>query len=110
MRQIGRGVGVCLKLETPTLGQNPDSVGLRLHSPGLYVATANADDDGGGGDEDADGAAAADDWTICGKCCRRRPPLAHHCRRCGQCVRKMDHHCPWSVTQLYHQSFMCGSN
>jgi palmitoyltransferase len=35
------------------------------------------------------------DWTICGKCCRRRPPLTHHCRRCGQCVRKMDHHCPW---------------
>jgi len=45
-------------------------------------------------------AAAADDWTVCGKCCRQRPPLAHHCRRCGQCVRKMDHHCPWSVTKL----------
>lgn len=35
------------------------------------------------------------DWNVCQKCLMHRPPNAHHCRRCGHCVRKMDHHCPW---------------
>ena len=52
-------------------------------------------------DDDDDDECDAADWTVCGKCNRRRPPLAHHCRRCGQCVRKMDHHCPWSATSLF---------
>jgi ribosomal protein L40E len=36
-----------------------------------------------------------DNWTICQRCEMWRPPRAHHCRICGRCVRKMDHHCPW---------------
>lgn len=35
------------------------------------------------------------EWTICIKCEAYRPPRAHHCRTCGRCIRKMDHHCPW---------------
>lgn len=33
--------------------------------------------------------------TLCKKCKSMRPPRAHHCHVCGQCVLKMDHHCPW---------------
>ena len=35
------------------------------------------------------------DQEFCFRCVQRRPPEAHHCSVCGQCVRKMDHHCPW---------------
>ncbi|OBZ88684.1 Palmitoyltransferase PFA4 [Choanephora cucurbitarum] len=32
---------------------------------------------------------------FCKKCDAYKPPRAHHCRQCGRCVLRMDHHCPW---------------
>ncbi|XP_063700463.1 palmitoyltransferase ZDHHC20-B isoform X2 [Culicoides brevitarsis] len=32
---------------------------------------------------------------FCDKCCIIKPDRAHHCSVCGDCVLKMDHHCPW---------------
>jgi palmitoyltransferase len=31
----------------------------------------------------------------CEICQHIKPDRAHHCRRCGECVLKMDHHCIW---------------
>ncbi|MEQ2192021.1 Palmitoyltransferase zdhhc21 [Xenoophorus captivus] len=36
-------------------------------------------------------------WELCNKCNLMRPKRSHHCSRCGHCVRRMDHHCPWWV-------------
>ncbi|KAK5650884.1 hypothetical protein RI129_001913 [Pyrocoelia pectoralis] len=40
----------------------------------------------------------SDDWEHlqwCGVCQGYKAPRSHHCRKCGRCVLKMDHHCPW---------------
>ena len=31
----------------------------------------------------------------CKQCQLPKPPRAHHCKSCGKCVLKLDHHCPW---------------
>ncbi|CDJ56979.1 hypothetical protein EMWEY_00027500 [Eimeria maxima] len=34
--------------------------------------------------------------NFCSKCKNRwKPPRAHHCKVCKECIMKMDHHCPW---------------
>ncbi|XP_066202904.1 palmitoyltransferase ZDHHC23 isoform X1 [Saccopteryx leptura] len=48
-----------------------------------------------------------EDW--CAKCQLLRPARAWHCRVCGICVRRMDHHCVWinsCVGESNHQAFL----
>ena len=36
-------------------------------------------------------------WSMCPVCKIMRPPRAGHCRTCGSCVQRLDHHCIWWV-------------
>ncbi|KAM4619989.1 palmitoyltransferase ZDHHC23-A-like [Polymixia lowei] len=45
----------------------------------------------------------------CPLCKVTRPPRAGHCRICGSCVQRLDHHCIWinsCVGQANHRSFL----
>lgn len=39
--------------------------------------------------------AGEDGEMICGRCDSFKPAVSHHCRVCGRCIVRMDHHCPW---------------
>ncbi|CAM9751732.1 unnamed protein product [Pylaiella littoralis] len=41
------------------------------------------------------GIGGGDSATVCGRCQIERPPGTIHCTRCGVCVQKLDHHCPF---------------
>lgn len=47
----------------------------------------------------------------CSVCEGYKAPRSHHCRKCGRCVMKMDHHCPWlncvSIIILWHSWLVC---
>ncbi|KAM9333324.1 palmitoyltransferase ZDHHC23-A [Pholidichthys leucotaenia] len=48
-------------------------------------------------------------WSRCPVCKIMRPPRAGHCRTCGSCVQRLDHHCIWinsCVGQANHRSFV----
>lgn len=36
-------------------------------------------------------------WSRCAVCKVMRPPRAGHCRTCGVCIQRLDHHCIWWV-------------
>lgn len=40
----------------------------------------------------------------CNVCQGFKAPRAHHCRSCGHCVMKMDHHCPWINSCVGHEN------
>ncbi|XP_060910767.1 palmitoyltransferase ZDHHC23-A-like [Labrus mixtus] len=48
-------------------------------------------------------------WNKCPVCKIMRPPRAGHCRTCGSCFQRLDHHCIWinsCVGQANHRSFL----
>ncbi|XP_047195612.1 palmitoyltransferase ZDHHC23-A-like, partial [Hippoglossus stenolepis] len=50
--------------------------------------------------------ALTEKWSRCSVCKTMPPPRAGHCRTCGSCIKRLDHHCVWWVgfdiiTSLY---------
>mmetsp|Transcript_31694 Transcript_31694/g.51144 ORF Transcript_31694/g.51144 Transcript_31694/m.51144 type:complete len:299 (-) Transcript_31694:175-1071(-) len=46
---------------------------------------------------------------FCHHCNKYKPARAHHCRVCGRCTLRMDHHCPWlnnCVGENNHKFFL----
>ncbi|KAK8727187.1 hypothetical protein OTU49_009739 [Cherax quadricarinatus] len=41
---------------------------------------------------------------FCAICNGYKAPRSHHCRKCGCCVMKMDHHCPWINNCVGHKN------
>ncbi|XP_037296535.1 palmitoyltransferase ZDHHC6 isoform X2 [Manduca sexta] len=41
---------------------------------------------------------------FCSVCNGYKAPRSHHCRKCGYCVKKMDHHCPWINCCVGHEN------
>lgn len=51
----------------------------------------------------------AQKWSMCHVCKVMRPPRAGHCKTCGSCVQRLDHHCVWWVLSvyLYNKIILC---
>ncbi|KAI9590826.1 DHHC palmitoyltransferase-domain-containing protein [Syncephalis fuscata] len=41
---------------------------------------------------------------FCRKCKVEKPDRTHHCSVCGECILKMDHHCPWVNNCVGHHN------
>nr|XP_056714670.1 palmitoyltransferase ZDHHC23 [Euleptes europaea] len=79
---------------------------------GLYRATlsgtaTNSHTEGPSGPLKEEPGGVTEDW--CSKCQLVRPVRAGHCRICGRCVKRLDHHCVWinsCVGEQNHQAFI----
>ncbi|XP_051467615.1 palmitoyltransferase ZDHHC23 [Apus apus] len=90
--------------------------GVRGSAEGLHGAATSGAAGGRAGNGEARGYSrmAAEepggvkkDW--CAQCQLVRPARAGHCRLCGRCVRRLDHHCVWinsCVGEQNHQAFI----
>ncbi|KAL7722736.1 S-acyltransferase [Entamoeba marina] len=44
-----------------------------------------------------DGTLTDSPFTVCKKCQSLKPLRCHHCKVCGECVLRMDHHCTFLI-------------
>ncbi|XP_045557895.1 LOW QUALITY PROTEIN: palmitoyltransferase ZDHHC23-B [Salmo salar] len=89
------------------LDRDPANTGL--NGVGQEVVLANR---GSGSEQQGQGVEQRESGRSrkwCSTCRVVRPPRAGHCRICGVCVLRLDHHCVWinsCVGQANHRSFL----
>lgn len=44
-------------------------------------------------------------FRYCDYCKHFKPERTHHCRQCGSCVLKMDHHCNWLYNCIGYRNY-----
>lgn len=44
-------------------------------------------------------------FRLCKICQKFKPIRTHHCRQCGVCVLKMDHHCNWLINCVGYYNY-----
>ncbi|KAM9826930.1 palmitoyltransferase ZDHHC23-B [Neosynchiropus ocellatus] len=95
---------VLTKREPGTVGPDQELVHSTVTYYSLSSDTENKDVTVTGRAESPD-----DRRSWCSTCRVVRPPRAGHCRICGVCVLRLDHHCVWinsCVGQRNHRSFL----
>ncbi|XP_022618337.1 palmitoyltransferase ZDHHC23-like isoform X2 [Seriola dumerili] len=104
--QTKRGPGVVTPslLEARSQSQDKDST----HANGAIQSAASSSA-GSAAELQTTEATLTTKWSRCPVCKIMRPPRAGHCRTCGSCVQRLDHHCIWinsCVGQTNHRSFL----
>ncbi|XP_062845292.1 palmitoyltransferase ZDHHC23-A [Trichomycterus rosablanca] len=77
--------------------ERADGNGVSCQGPACTNGVGQSESPGGG------------EGTWCPVCRLARPPRAGHCRICGECVLRMDHHCVWincCIGQANHRHFL----
>ncbi|KAG7516569.1 palmitoyltransferase ZDHHC23-like [Solea senegalensis] len=92
---------------TTSLCETHNKDSARLRGATQSDASSSSSSSSSNGNETK--AAATSKWSRCPVCNIVRPPRAGHCRTCGSCVQRLDHHCIWinsCVGQENHRSFL----
>ncbi|XP_023277345.1 palmitoyltransferase ZDHHC23-like [Seriola lalandi dorsalis] len=100
----GPGVVTASLLEARSQSQDKDST----HVNGAIQSAASSSA-GSAAELQTTEATLTTKWSRCPVCKIMRPPRAGHCRTCGSCVQRLDHHCIWinsCVGQANHRSFL----
>ncbi|KAG7516567.1 hypothetical protein JOB18_035313 [Solea senegalensis] len=90
---------------TTSLCETHNKDSARLRGATQSDASSSSSSSSSNGNETK--AAATSKWSRCPVCNIVRPPRAGHCRTCGSCVQRLDHHCIWWVRFILCMYFMC---
>jgi hypothetical protein len=98
--RFDEGKAVCAAVSADTLRQHQN--GLRrlpdVEAPAASVSQVEGSPrlEGSDADSDVESEEDASGWRHCEPCGLPKPPRVSHCRTCGTCVLRFDHHCVWT--------------
>lgn len=90
--------------------RGPGVVSASLHAAHSRSWETNTDNEGSVQAARSPSGAPGAKWSRCAVCKVMRPPRAGHCRTCGVCVQRLDHHCIWWVHSQCWRRCKCSCN